>query len=160
HRHGAGHARPQPPSARDRRKQRPQCRLHGARSQRLPAGARRGGEPGTATGRTMTGPPPSHFDGRAPLFRIGATRLDPAAWIVPDERLAAYLDEKERLFATRRREVFAAEPDTAPAQHELLALLVEHLTTRFPALWQRRGEAVDVLPAGRRISLTDAQTPA
>lgn len=94
------------------------------------------------------------YDGSAKLFAIGLKPLAPADWIESGPQLAAYLDEKDRLAAERFGEVFAAEPGTEGAQAELLALLAEHLPARFPDLYRRDGEAIDV--AGRRVTLDDA----
>lgn len=108
----------------------------------------------------MRVPAPGRFDGRLPLFRIGTTPLDPAAWIEPDERLTEYLEEKDRLLATRMDEVFVAEPTTADAQDELLGLLAEHLVRHFPDLWRRYGDMLEIVPARRGICLTGSDTPA
>ncbi len=91
------------------------------------------------------------YDGSNKLFQIALKPLDPGEWIAADERLAADLAEKERLAATRWDEVFAAEAGTEAAQAEVLALLVEHLPVRFPALYRREDGAM--LVAGRRVAL-------
>jgi hypothetical protein len=93
------------------------------------------------------------YDGSARLFQIGIRPLDPAGWIVVDDRLPEYLDEKDRLRAHRPDEVFLAEPGTESAQAEVLALLTAHLVEQFPALYQRSGDTMVV--AGRSISLND-----
>ena len=91
------------------------------------------------------------YDGSSKLFAIGLKPLAVNEWIDADNRLAANLTEKERLAAERWDEVFAAEPETGAAQAEVLALLVDHLPSRFPALYRRDGDAMVV--AGRRIPL-------
>lgn len=93
------------------------------------------------------------YDGSSRLFAIGAKPLDPDAWIEADARLAADLAEKERLAATRWEEVFAAEPGTAAAQAEVLALLAEHLPARFPALYRRVGATMQM--GGRTVALDE-----
>ena len=93
------------------------------------------------------------YDGSSRLFAIGAKPLDPDAWIEADARLAADLTEKERLAATRWEEVFAAEPGTAAAQAEVLALLAEHLPARFPALYRRVGATMQM--GGRTVALDE-----
>ena len=92
--------------------------------------------------------------GVPPLFQIGLKPLDPAECIDADGELSAYLDEKERLAATQPGEVFAAEPGTEAAQVEVLALLVEYLPQRFPELYRRDGDAIEIVPVGRRIALS------
>lgn len=84
------------------------------------------------------------FDGSARLFQIGVKPLDPADWIVIDDRLPDYLDEKERLLASRFGEVFLAETGTETAQAEVLALLTAHLVERFPQLYRRSGDMITV----------------
>ena len=90
-------------------------------------------------------------------FTIGIKPLEPTEWIDADAGLGSYLDEKARLWAAHRNEVFAAEADTGPAQAELLALLVDHLPARFPPLYRRDGAAIEV--AGRRVALDGPEPP-
>lgn len=92
------------------------------------------------------------YDGSSKPFSIGLAPLDLARWIEPDGRLAAQLAEKDRLFATVPDRVFRAEPGTEAAQQEVLDLLAAHLPERHPALWRRHGAAIEVVPAGVRIS--------
>jgi hypothetical protein len=84
-------------------------------------------------------------------FEIGIRPLDFSEWIDADDEIGSYLDEKARLWAAHRDEVFAAEADTDPAQAELLALLAEHLPAHFPDFYRRNGNAIEV--AGRRVTL-------
>ena len=63
--------------------------------------------------------------------------LDPAEWIEVDTDLPAHLAEKRRLLAERPDEVFAALPQALAGAQETLDLLVEHLITGFPQLYQR-----------------------
>jgi hypothetical protein len=77
---------------------------------------------------------PTHtpYDGSSKLFQIGLRQLDLANWIEVDESFAFQLAEKRRIHAEHARAVFVAEPGTAGAQAEVLALLKEHLPARFP----------------------------
>src|SRR3569623_761650 len=93
----------------------------------------------------MSVPRHTPFAGSSKLFQIGLTPLDPADWIDVDDRLPAYLVEKDRLFRERPDEVFAAEPGTVDAQRELLAMLVEYLPARFHDIYQRDDEAMRVV---------------
>jgi len=102
----------------------------------------------------MTTPRHTPYDGSSKLFEIGLKPLDLNDWIDADEHLTAYLDEKERLIATARGEVFAAEPGTEAAQAEVLELLAGHLPARFPAVYRRTGDVMEIVPAGRRVDLT------
>ncbi len=67
------------------------------------------------------------YDGSARLFQIGVKPLAEADWLVIDDRLPDYLAEKERLLATCRDDVFAAEPGTEAEQAEVLQLVLAHL---------------------------------
>lgn len=98
-----------------------------------------------------------YADGHRP-FSIGLAPLDLADWIEPDGRLLADLAEKDRLIADRREIVFAAEPDTAEAQREVLALLLAHLTERFPETWRREPDGTIAVAGGRSVD-PDADAP-
>lgn len=84
------------------------------------------------------------FDGTQRLFQIGLKPLEAADWIDVDARLGEYLEEKQRLRQLHPDEVFAAEPGTEAAQAELLALLVEHLPARFPQIYRRDGDTMQI----------------
>ena len=106
-------------------------------------------------------PRPIHtpYDGSSKLFQIGLKPLDLAEWIDVDERLPAYLDEKERLAAIHPDQVFAAEPDTEEAQWEVLGLLVEHLPHRFPEIYRPQAGAMEIIPASRTVALGAPSAP-
>lgn len=99
------------------------------------------------------------YDGSKQPFTIGLAPLADAAWIEPDERLAAYLGYKERLFAERLDRVFAAEPGTEAAQQEVLDAIVADLLTRHPDLYRRTAGGIDVVPAGREVPIPDDAPP-
>lgn len=90
-------------------------------------------------------------------FTIGIKPLDHAGWIDADGQLGDYLSEKVRLWAAERDAVFAAEADTEAAQAEVLAMLAAHLPARFPELYRRDGDAIEV--AGRRVRLEAEEPP-
>lgn len=98
----------------------------------------------------------SRFDGSAKLFQIGVKPLAEADWLIVDDNLPAYLDEKDHLLATRHDDVFAAEPGTGAAQAEVLGLIVDHLIAYHPHRYRRAGDSIEV--AGRQIAL-DAPSP-
>lgn len=106
-------------------------------------------------------PAPIHtpYDGSSKLFQIGLKPLDAAAWIDADHLLPAYLDEKDRLFAARPGDVFAAEAGTEAAQAEVLRLLAGHLPERFPDLYRRQGDAVVIVPTNRKVNLRAPDLP-
>jgi hypothetical protein len=95
----------------------------------------------TATVTPVLPPPPDYAPFRAP-FRLlaGLQTLDFQDWIEPDERFASELAEKERLLRERHAEVFSVLPEALAGSTEVLELLVEHLPTRFPALYRREGD--------------------
>ena len=102
----------------------------------------------------MTTPRHTPYDGSSRLFQIGLKPLSLADWIDVDERLPAYLREKDRLFRDRPTEVFAAEPGTDGAQREVLALLADHLPVRLPQIYRRDGDAERIAP-DTVVSLAD-----
>ena len=91
------------------------------------------------------------WDGSQPLFRIGLSPLELRNWIEPDEMLLEQLEEKDRLLADRKSDVFVAEADTLEAQGELHGLLVAHLTSCFPQIWQAQAGAVRNVANGRTV---------
>lgn len=77
-------------------------------------------------------------------FRM-AMQLHPLAltdWIELDTDLPAHLAEKRKLLCERPDEVFAALPRAEAGAHETLTLLLAHLTTHFPAIYQYKGSAL------------------
>jgi len=98
---------------------------------------------------------PTPFDGSSVPFTIGLRPLDPGDWIETDDRLADHLAQKDALYASVFDTVFAAEPGTVDAQREVLAMLVEHLTARFPNLYRRHGDKVEIVSAGRSVLLDE-----
>ena len=101
--------------------------------------------------------PPDYAPFKAEPFRLsmGLMPLDLKDWIEPDARCAVELTQKERLLTERHDEVFAALPEAAPGSAEALALLVEHLPSRFPNLYKRSGNRLDNLATGQRWELHD-----
>ncbi len=96
--------------------------------------------------------PPDYAPFKAGPFRLsmGLMPLEIKDWIEPDAQCVAELKEKELLLAERHAEVFAALPEAAPGSAEALALLVEHLPSRFPELYKKSGERLDNLATGQQ----------
>lgn len=90
-------------------------------------------------------------------FAIGLSAINPADWIEPDGDLAAYLDEKDRLLAERRDEVFQEDAASRAAQAECLALLTGHLLARHGECWARTESGVNV--AGRDVPFHTHEAP-
>jgi len=76
------------------------------------------------------------IDGRPAGVGIGAHPLDLREWIEVDERRVEVLDEKDVLLATRRDEVLAHLPTGLEGSQETLDLLLRHLPTRFPEIYE------------------------
>jgi hypothetical protein len=95
------------------------------------------------------------YAGSKTPFSVGLAPLDLNDWIEVDDNLAAYLDEKVRLSAIDNDAVFRAEADTREAQAEVLALLLDHLPRRFPALYAVDGDTVSVAASGASYRASD-----
>lgn len=98
------------------------------------------------------------WDGSHPLFRIGLSPLGEADWIEVDFRLGDYLAEKDRLLAARRDDVFRAGAGTADAQAETLELLLDHLPARYPEIYRRAGDRMNIA-GSPPVPLADPATP-
>lgn len=93
-------------------------------------------------------------------FRIGLQPLDPADWIEPDEAAPAQFANKARLLRERPGDILAALPESLAAGDEALARLAAFLPARFPGLYRRDGDAMEVRPAGWTVDLADPALPA
>jgi hypothetical protein len=86
---------------------------------------------------------------------MGLKALDLDDWIEIGDDFAGQLAERRRLLDQRRGEVLRALPESAPAQAELLELVLEHLPRRFPAHYRRANGALANLITGERFELAD-----
>jgi len=91
-------------------------------------------------------------------FSIGLAPLAPGDWIEVDDRLEAYLAEKDQLRAAFGQNVFVEEPDTRQSQSEILKLLTDHLLRRFPLLYVRTENGLTV-NGSRHVALDDGEAP-
>ena len=98
-------------------------------------------------------------DGIPKLFRIGVKPLGKDKWIDVDDKLAFYLDEKDRLAGERFADIFVAEPGTKTAQQEVLARLTAHLDEKFSDSYHRDGSVLEIMPAKRRVVLDAPGVP-
>ncbi|HJN92701.1 MAG TPA: DUF3445 domain-containing protein, partial [Dehalococcoidia bacterium] len=89
-------------------------------------------------------------------WSMGLAPLDLDDWIEIDDLAAAELGEKERLLGERHGEVFAALPEARAGSEEVLALLTEHLPSRFPGVYRRNRAEFTHVAAGRCWPLDDA----
>jgi hypothetical protein len=69
-----------------------------------------------------------------PWLSMGLSRCPPEAWLWPDDRRDAELDERARLLADHHDEVFGARPGTEDAGAEVLALVTGWLAAQRPDL--------------------------
>lgn len=99
------------------------------------------------------------YDGTSKPFTIGLKPLALDDWIEPGADLEDQLDEKVRLYADIPDKVFVEEPDSRTVQAEVLALLAEHLTRRFPEIYRREGDAMLIGAGGRRVPLDADAAP-
>lgn len=99
------------------------------------------------------------YDGSQKPFSIAMKTLDPRGWIEPDSFLSRHLAEKDDLIATERDVVFREEAETRQSQAEILRMLADFLPARFPDIYRRVGDRIDVLPAGRSVGLSSDEPP-
>ncbi|WP_377296637.1 DUF3445 domain-containing protein [Rhizobium sp. SGZ-381] len=103
--------------------------------------------------------PYTPYDGSSQPFTIGLSQLAADDWIEPDDRLPAALAEKAQLLGVHRDAIFRAEPGTDEAQQELLTLLSNYLPARYPELYRRTGDTMQIKGAAD-VSLADEAEPA
>ncbi|MEQ8335171.1 DUF3445 domain-containing protein [Nisaea sp.] len=84
---------------------------------------------------------------------MGLVALDLTDWIDVDDSRAAELCEKERLLAVQHEAVFGDLPGSAPAQREVLMLLLDNLERCHPGLISCDDGMVTVAETGRTYRL-------
>jgi hypothetical protein len=82
---------------------------------------------------------------------MGLRALDLQDWIEIGRDFDQQMAERDRLLQERRDEVFAALPESAPGQEEVLELLLDHLPARFPSLFARSGTDLLCRRTGERL---------
>jgi hypothetical protein len=93
------------------------------------------------------------FEAGPHRLQMGLMALKPQDWIEIDDTLAATLLAKRRLLADRHDDVFAALPGTEAAGAEVLDLLAEHLTRRFPAHYPRMNTTIAIAATGELVGI-------
>lgn len=80
------------------------------------------------------------------LLSMGLARLDPADWLLPDNRLAEQSTLKQALWREHGKEVFDALPESEEAQREVADMIACHLPAHFPELYQPQGSGLCCKP--------------
>lgn len=75
-------------------------------------------------------------------FAIGITPLGDRPWLVADDRLSAYLAEKQRLIALHPDKVFMAEAETTTAQEEVLARAADWQVNHHPDAFEQTDKGI------------------
>jgi hypothetical protein len=88
---------------------------------------------------------------------MGLHTLEPGAWLEPGADAAQQMAERRRLLAEHPAEVTAALPESSAGQHELFALVLQHLPQHFPDRWQRVGGALVDRLSGERFPVDPAE---
>lgn len=88
-------------------------------------------------------PFPWPFDTDTWRMRMGLQTQDRESWFRPDTGWPFQLAERARLMQARQWDVLALMPEARAAADEIMALLFEHLTNRFPDWFNRAGEGVE-----------------
>ncbi|MFO1034880.1 MAG: DUF3445 domain-containing protein [Hyphomicrobiales bacterium] len=99
------------------------------------------------------------YDGSHKPFTIGLAPLDPAVWLEVDDKLAAYLTEKRRLYGSGPGDVMAAEAGTEEAQQEVLDLVVEQVLRHVPSRYARAGNCMVIDGGVFNVALDDKGLP-
>lgn len=88
-------------------------------------------------------------------LKMGLRSLDLATWIEVDDEFSPYLARKRELLHHHYADVWAALPGSETGQQEVLALLLEHLPTRFPTHYQREVGRITNRITGERWNLDE-----
>ena len=88
---------------------------------------------------------------------MGLRALDLQDWIEVGRDFDQQMAERNRLLRERHDEVFAALPESAPGQAEVLELLLDHLPARFPSLFERCGAGLVRRRTGERFESDPAR---
>ncbi len=105
--------------------------------------------------------PISHtpYDGSSKPFNIGVRPLDLKDWIEVDANLPSYLNEKARHYRDDRDQVIVSEETSVEAQSEVLDLLSEHMCVRYPDIYRKMENSIDILNGQFHAELNDETLP-
>lgn len=88
-------------------------------------------------------------------LHMGLRALDLEHWIERGDDLEQQQARRRVLLDARRAEVFAALPESAPGQAEVLALLLAHIERRFPESYRREDWRIAHLATGEAFATGD-----
>ena len=91
---------------------------------------------------------------------MGLAPLDIKDWIEPDDDLNCRLAEKYRLLENQYNDVFRELPESLRGQREVLDLLVDYLTTRYPNIYQFSSNQIHIIVNGCSFDLNNNNMPA
>jgi dimethylamine monooxygenase subunit A len=95
------------------------------------------------------------YDGSAKPFNIGVRPLDLRDWIEVDANLPIYLKEKALHYQNDRHQVIVSEETSVEAQSEVLDLLSEHMCERYPNIYRKTENGIDILDGQFHVALDD-----
>jgi dimethylamine monooxygenase subunit A len=95
------------------------------------------------------------YDGTSKPFNIGVRPLDLNDWIEVDTNLQAYLSEKALHYQNDRHQVIVSEETSVEAQSEVLDLLSEHMCERYPNIYRKTENGIDILDGQFHVALDD-----
>jgi len=88
-------------------------------------------------------------------LKMGLRSLNLDTWIEIDDAFLPYLARKRELLNDHYTDVYGALPGSEAGQQEVLALLLEHLPTRFPTHYQRQAGEIANLITGERWQVAE-----
>jgi hypothetical protein len=92
---------------------------------------------------------------RWPLHQtMSIFKLDINHWLDMDKWYRRYIDERQKVFKEHSRETFGYLPESDCACEELLEVVVNHITTRYPKLFNRHGNMVRNLITKQDINIS------
>ena len=95
------------------------------------------------------------YDGSARPFTMGLHLCAPEDWIEIDDKLLEQLARKAALLSKNREDVYSSLPGAHDAEHEVLDVLVQHLSQNFPDIYTYKEGEVSIKPTGQTYRLGD-----